>query len=388
MSVEQPGPSVAVIGCSGGWAQRARQQGEQLAPFIQRARDTMHGLEAVQSHRPGWLPRPLFRRLAEGSARRFVRRSLGKDDRNILDALHNLAGGAGLSASSVVMMNLLESRLGLVEVNEARPGLGACTAVAVKGSQHGPHVSRNLDQLNELVDYYVVRRNEPTGGYRYLSMTTAPTLGTVDGVNERGLAITYNYAFAVSRSTAGPPLSINIQEALERCATVREAVQLLLARPRLNGGLLMLVDATGDAASLELADTVGVAVRPTPGETALVHTNFFSAESLQREQVTVDAVYGDDAPRPLRGISVRESASRRLARMKSLLSGRRQLEPDEALSLLADHGGEGEGDPNTLCMHGPYWETTATVQMLPAERTLRVSLGHRCRAGELVELSL
>ena len=125
----------------------------------------------------------------------------------------------------------------------------------------------------------------------------APVAGAVDGVNERGLCITYDYGFAIDDAHgSGPPISASISAALERCSTTSEAINLIRSRPRWGGGLLMLADAEGDIASLELSTTCSEVRRPVAGEDILFHTNAFSTKPMQGVQVSADARFTRQAP--------------------------------------------------------------------------------------------
>ena len=98
---------------------------------------------------------------------------------------------------------------------------------------------------------------------RSLEFITAPMAGTIDGVNEAGLCITYNYAFTLDRpNQPAGMISMAISEALASCRTVAEAAEWITSRPRWGGGLLMLADATGDIASLEFSSTRSQLRRP------------------------------------------------------------------------------------------------------------------------------
>jgi len=46
--------------------------------------------------------------------------------------------------------------------------------------------------------------------------------------------------------------------------------------------------------------------------------------------------------------------------------------------VLASHGPDDRGTDHTLCRHGDYYETTAAVVLLPAERSLQVVFGRPC----------
>ena len=63
-------------------------------------------------------------------------------------------------------------------------------------------------------------------------------------------------AFDYARPTPFTPLAVKatlVQEVLELCRSVRDAVEYLRGRPRIGGALLMLADADGEIASVEVA---------------------------------------------------------------------------------------------------------------------------------------
>jgi hypothetical protein len=50
----------------------------------------------------------------------------------------------------------------------------------------------------------------------------------------------------------------------------------------------------------------------------------------------------------------------------------------DLLTVFCDHGESGRGDDNTICRHGPYFSTTASIIMLPFSKRLLVTYGHPC----------
>ncbi len=141
-----------------------------------------------------------------------------------------------------------------------------------------PIVARNFDYLPLVQPFYLVRESRSQGKLRAFEFTTAPLAGAVDGMNEEGLCITYNYGFTTDEPSApAAPISMAISEALGRCGTVAEAADWITSRPRWGGGLLMLCDASGDMASLELSSTRSYLRRPASDEDVLFHTNAFSS---------------------------------------------------------------------------------------------------------------
>jgi hypothetical protein len=115
-----------------------------------------------------------------------------------------------------------------------------------------------------------VRESRPARGHASLELTATALTGAIDGVNEKGLAITYSYAFATDAATEPVPLTMAISAALERCATTGEAIDFLSRHPRAAGALLQIADASGDVAGLELSNGRAAARRPAGGE-ALLH---------------------------------------------------------------------------------------------------------------------
>jgi hypothetical protein len=215
----------------------------------------------------------------------------------------------------------------------------------------------------------------------------APFAGCIDGVNERGLCITYNYAYTTDTAAPSVPISVVIAETLQRCSTVAEAVEWIRSRPRSGGGILMLADASGAIASLEVSSSrCGLRIAAS-GEDVLFHTNMFWTETMREIQIPDRATFTDKAPKVLRGRQVHESAMKRAARLKQLLEREEPLDLSALGRIMADHGVNSKPADTTLCVHGPFWSTTASLQLFPKSRTIRVAFDSACRAQH-AEISL
>ena len=108
---------------------------------------------------------------------------------------------------------------------------------------------------------------------------------------------------------------------------------------------------------------------------------------MEDVQVHTDAVFTRRAPAPLRGRRVLCSSEVRDARFAELLGEKRPLDRDDLQAVLADHGPHGEAGDNTICVHGSYWYTTASIQFFPSSRRIRVAYDTTCRA-KYVEFEL
>src|SRR5581483_9354686 len=155
------------------------------------------------------------------------------------ERLAGIAQGCGLRLDSLMLFNALEAFMSSVRDRCVVPGLGACTAVAARGSRTKdgePFITRLFDYLPIVQPFFVLRESRPEGAFRSLDFTVAPLAGSVDGLNEKGLAITYNYGYTQDTARPSAPISFSINEALERCATVSEAADYIASRPRWGGG--------------------------------------------------------------------------------------------------------------------------------------------------------
>ena len=368
--------------CLGSPREMGHTQGVALARKIHAVCQDLANLEAFRLQQPWWLPYSAYRWLAGQRAWRFLDRPLARDYPAMHQRLAGIAEGAGISLKSVSLCNALEPLLSSVGGCTVYPG--ACSAVAVRGRRSAtgePIIAKNFDFLPLIQPYYLVRESRPHGRRRAGEFTTAPFAGAYDGINEDGLCITYNYAFTTDTPTGTPaPISMAIAEALERCGTVSEATAWIASRPRWGGGLLMLADATGDIASLELSSTRSQVRRPGPGEDVLFHTNALVSAPLRDVQIPWEAVYTDRAPMPLRGERLHESAERRDRRFTELLAKTDVIGAAELAAIMADHGPDGIPDACTPCVHSTYWYTTACVQLFPRSRRMRVAYDTACQA--------
>lgn len=376
--------------CPGSPREMGLAQGAGLRHKIAASRKALFELEAFRQAQPRWLPYAGFRWLAERKAGRHMAGALAKEHSEMHQRLVGVAEGAGVQPNSLYLLNVLESLLSTVEGRYVRPGLGACSAVAVRGRRSAtgePVIARNFDYLPLVQPFYVLRDSRPRPGLRSLDFTIAPLAGAVDGMNERGLTITYNYAFTIDQRTAFTPVTMAIAEALGRSSTVSEAADLITARARWGGAILMLADAAGDIASLELSNSRSRLRRPPAGHDAIYHTNAFATEEMQAVQVPSDAVFTASAPTPLRGKRVLESSELRDRRLAWLMEPDRPLGADDLAALMSDHGEDESPGDHTLCTHGSYWYTTASLQYFPRSRRMRVAYASTCRA-QYVETGL
>lgn len=383
-------PQLDVV-ASGSPREMGAAQGAALAERIRASRAMLAELEAFRLLQPRWLPYAVFLRSAERKARAALEKPIGVDAPRAAERMAGMADASGARLDTLYLLNGLESFMCSLSgctthrqrATAAAAAASACSAVAVRGKRSrdgGPIIARNFDYLPLVQPFYVMRECRPAAGWRSIEFTAAPLCGTVDGINERGLSITYNYAYAMDHGPPTATISMAISEALGQCGTVDEAARFLIGRRRSGAGLLMIADAEGDMAAVELSSAHGDVRRAGSGEDVLFHTNSYGTETMQRVEAPANAFYSQRVPRPLRGRRVLESSDRRDERFAALLSGDEAFDGESLQRLMADHGPDGAGSACTPCMHSDYWNTTACVQLYPRERRMRVAFDSACRA--------
>jgi hypothetical protein len=358
-------------------------QGSELREKIIGTHESLRELEVFRLEQPFWLPYGLFLRLAERKSEHALVPALRQRDPAMLARLQGVAEGAGLPLGSLCLMNAMEAFISSMQGRTTVPLPGACSALAVRGarSRDGePIIAKNFDYLPLVQPFFTLRESRPLNGLRSLDFTVAPLAGTVDGMNEKGLAITLNYAFVTDRGEPNPLITMVIADTLATCGTVGEAVKHISARPRWGAGMLMLADASGDIASVELSNTCAGIRRPNAGTDWLSFTNVCLCPETCAVQVPESVVFSEKVPAPMRGKPVLHWHANRARRIEQLVQAQSCIGPDELAAIMADHGPDGVPDGASPCVHTDYWRTTASLQWYPARRRARVSYSAGCKA--------
>ena len=104
-------------------------------------------------------------------------------------------------------------------------------------------------------------------------------IGVLSGMNEHGLALANMEVDRERRLPTAMPYTLLYRTVLERCKTVNEAIELLQKTPRQTANSLMLMDATGDRAVVEITPE-NISVRRATSNQALISTNHHRGEDL------------------------------------------------------------------------------------------------------------
>ncbi|MCK4779627.1 MAG: linear amide C-N hydrolase, partial [Candidatus Lokiarchaeota archaeon] len=214
--------------------------------------------------------------------------------------------------------------------------------------------------------------------YKNLNFTQYPFTGCHMGMNEKGLAIGYNYGRSWKKEPLdfrlkGVPGTFIVQEVLETCATTQEAVDFITKfTERANGCHFGLMDTSGDTCVIETTSTRHAIRKPEDG--ILAHTNHYQTEELKDANLPEYVRFKMDDM----DISPIESPIRRYQREIELLEKNKgQITMNTIKSILSDHDNR-EPDDFTVCTHGPSAGTLGSIIVLPTKREFWVTDNHPC----------
>src|SRR5437588_2551204 len=134
----------------------------------------------------------------------------------------------------------------------------ACSTIALPASASRDHVARfgrNLDfpSLHIADKYSTVFVYHPEGRFAFVSIAWPGMIGVLSGMNEHGLALANMEITRTGSFPKAMPYTLLYRTVLEQCRTVDEAIGLLKRTPRQTPNNLMLMDASGDRAVVELS---------------------------------------------------------------------------------------------------------------------------------------
>lgn len=374
---DRPGRrQVRLFELEGNHYEKGYQQGLQAREVIHHFFAHLHQWETFMSKKPFLVPFRLYTFLATRRAVADSGADLAEYYPNQKERMEGIAKGAVIEESLLFL-----ALMGEMMMTEVDYRLGACTAAAVSPERSAvgePVVIKNFDYPVFFQPYYLTRLCRSPEGISTLEVTIAPLAGCHDGINDRGLCITCNHGYGTDMPSVNVPVTVLVQEALESCASTREAVEFICRGKRGNGAILLVADAGGDVACVELSP--GFCGVREPEDGVIIATNNYRSREMISYDIPRNAYYTGRNVRAFRGLRVHESSELRYARVEQLLSAMESVTVKDLLGVFCDHGESGRGDDNTVCRHGPYLSTTRSVIMFPRSRRLLVTYGHPCES--------
>jgi isopenicillin-N N-acyltransferase-like protein len=248
----QPGPRVVEL--HGTAAELGKQHGEALGESIRLLQDR---------YMKAYMETDASRMLARSVANMFEAKLLPEHR----DEVKALAAAARIDERDAMLGNCF---LDLSPMT-------ACSTVTLPADAAPDHVARfgrNLDFMSFGVadKQSVVLVYHPTDRYAFAAVTWPGVIGCLSGMNEHGLTLANMEVTRPSRAPVAMPYVMLYRTVLERCRTVDEAIALLQKTPRQTANNLMLMDASGNRAVVEIQPQ-GISVRRGHDHAALISTN-------------------------------------------------------------------------------------------------------------------
>jgi isopenicillin-N N-acyltransferase like protein len=243
-----------------------------------------------------------------------------------------------------------------------------CTSWAAAGAatrDGAPILVKNRDYRPDHQPLQCLARIKPAAGHAYLCLTSAGSPGVFSsGINQAGLAVADTHVVSKDIGPGIARYSLMMQ-ILERFSTTTEATAYIKTVPHFGDGTLVLADAQGDLAAVELAHSAQ-AIR-SPVKDFVVSTNHFSTPET--------APYWVDTNPPR---LVGNSLVRRLVVEASLEADFGKVDLPWAQSLMARHG----DDLSAICRHpamDSHSVSISSVIFLPVQASLFLTNGLPCQ---------
>jgi len=250
--------------------------------------------------------------------------------------------------------------------NSASEGCTTWAAVGSATADGEPLLVKNRDYRPEHLPLQIFVKATPTVGYRYIYGSSAGSPGVFNsGMNEKGLAVADTHVCSTDIGPGLPDYSL-MMHILEEHDTVPSALDYLSSVPKMGRNNLILADAGGDLAVVELGYH-RLAVVEAQND-ILVNTNHFVSPSLKESFV-------DRTLPPVKGNSFHRYDLVR----EELEAARGSIDVAFAQRLMATHA----GPLASVCRHLELSGQSATISTTiyqPARRTLRFCHGYPCES--------
>jgi isopenicillin-N N-acyltransferase like protein len=282
-----------------------------------------------------------------------------------LAQIDGIAAGFGINADDLFAY----LHLGAIEDAKDIPRTeeDGCSVVAYHTHSAGPLLAKNRDYRGEHVALqWVFLESDPDwNGRRVLSVGSMGSPGAFSsGMNSDGLALA-DTRIGWRRPNVGWLRYFLMNEILIKTATVAEALTLIKSQPHIGGGSLVLADAQGHMAAVELGGDK-VSIDPAGG-TGVGHTNHFLDHELAIYQTRSDSDANSS------------NSEGRLAIIDSWLNSTsaETRAPEDVAGLLASHA---TNEEPAMCRHGDGdgSKTISTTLFACRSRRLYFCPGNPC----------
>lgn len=299
------------------------------------------------------------------------------------ERIKGIADGAKVKLSDLYVIQAIEVLADdisyLIEYPK-QPSFGCSSICVLQNIIRSPQivVGKNFDYISDFVSDNIVRISEPKNGYKSIEITYKQIAGSHDGMNEKGLVVLYNYGLSTEHVQTRIPITILVQQILERCSNIDEAITFIKAFRYPNGAILTLVDATNRAVCVEITPE-HIGYRKSQ-DGVLIATNFYLSNEVKNFDIPHNARFKTkNVVKDLQGKPVHYSSEQRYNRIDELVKKFTRIGIDEIKQILKDHNDKTVGDDDSICRHGEWISTQVSMIFIPKQRKLLCSIGQPCK---------
>ena len=354
--------SIKVLRFAGSHYEVGLQQGKAMRQSIHEGIEAILASALMKNAKPKLVPMQLYYLMAKRRADSMLREDIFKYQPKQAQRMQGIADGAEVDLQTILFTQMLEVLIG-------------CTTIAF--SQNRTSISeaimaKNFDYVSFLAPYNFTCETKPIDGYRTLGFKMASLPGMYDGMNEHGLAVTYNLARSTDKPEFFVPTGILLQEMLETCATVDEGARMI-AQSKRGGhdGLITLVEPSGNIKTVEMSSHFAVIREASKGQ--VINTNNYQTFEMQAHEVPLET--------PPDWLCSKD----RIERASEILNSAALVDENMIRQLLHDHGKDNVPG-KTICRHTEANCTNRSMIFFPESRTIKVLFGNPCQASEYQEI--
>lgn len=296
--------------------------------------------------------------------------------RDLTADFKNLAQGLGLPIEFLYGMNSFEI------LSSDLPFSLGCSSLSFPENliaTNEPVIAYNHDFPESFKKFLFVKEQRALDAYDSLILTYPTILGGIAGVNEKGLAVTLNHAFATDIiDHPAVPITCLVGEILNQCANAGEVEHFVKDVPVPNGSMITVSDETGDRLVVELSCQRKVIRRSTPKEVQYTF-NFYQEHKTKEVEIPAEAVSKGLVKLLLKDRKYHQHNKERFSRFKEIYDSQRIYDENDLQKILSDHGQTPGGAFDTICRHDEIsMNTIASAMIFPKSRELKVIFGRAC----------
>jgi hypothetical protein len=206
-----------------------------------------------------------------------------------------------------------------------------CTAFGVWGNKSSDStllIGRNFDFYvgDEFAENKLINFIKPSKGYKLMMISWAGMIGTVSGMNEKGLTVTINAAKSEMPTSAATPISLVAREILQYAKNIDEAFAIAKKRKTFVSESILIGS---------LLDNETAIIEKTPSRTALydpeytnsiICSNHYQSDALLKDAINIENME-------------KSSSGYRFKHLTSLLNQQETIDVPTAASILRNQKG-------------------------------------------------